>query len=59
MHDRIYEKFRDAGITIAFPQRDVHLDTSHPLDIRLHDAGDAARGQERSRFRGSGGFRRR
>jgi len=36
-------KFRDAGIVIAFPQRDLHLDTSKPLDIRLQqpqpDAG--------------------
>ena len=24
-----------AGISVAFPQRDVHLDTSSPLDIRL------------------------
>ena len=27
-----------AGIVIAFPQRDVHLDTSAPLDVRLHQA---------------------
>jgi len=27
--------FRDAGITIAFPQRDVHLDTLKPLEIQL------------------------
>jgi potassium efflux system protein len=27
--------YRKAGISIAFPQRDVHLDTSSPLDIRM------------------------
>ncbi|MFG0306395.1 MAG: mechanosensitive ion channel family protein [Phycisphaerales bacterium JB040] len=28
-------KCREAGITIAFPQRDVHLDTLSPLKIRM------------------------
>ena len=32
----INEKFEQAGIVIAFPQRDVHLDTSQPLDVRIH-----------------------
>ncbi len=32
---RIEHLFRDAGIVIAFPQRDVHLDTTAPLDVRL------------------------
>jgi len=27
---------KEAGITIAFPQRDVHLDTLKPLEIRLN-----------------------
>ena len=27
--------FREAGITIAFPQRDLHLDTARPIDVRL------------------------
>jgi len=31
----INELFREAGIVIAFPQRDVHLDTSKPLDLRI------------------------
>jgi small-conductance mechanosensitive channel len=31
----IDELFRDAGISIAFPQKDVHLDTLRPLDVRL------------------------
>ena len=32
---RIDELFREAGIIIAFPQRDVHLDTRSPLEVRL------------------------
>jgi small-conductance mechanosensitive channel len=32
---RIDELAREAGLTIAFPQRDVHLDTAKPLDVRL------------------------
>jgi potassium efflux system protein len=31
----IDESFRSAGIVIAFPQRDIHLDTLKPLDIRI------------------------
>lgn len=37
---RIDELFREAGITIAFPQRDVHLDTLRPLSVRLVNAED-------------------
>jgi potassium efflux system protein len=47
LHDAIYEKFTEASIVIAFPQRDVHLDTSAPLDIRLLDAAASERGQRR------------
>ncbi|MGB5744192.1 MAG: mechanosensitive ion channel domain-containing protein [Sedimenticolaceae bacterium] len=32
----INQQFKAAGIVIAFPQRDVHLDTTRPLDIRIH-----------------------
>ncbi len=32
---RIDELFRENGITIAFPQRDVHLDTLRPLEVRV------------------------
>ncbi len=38
LHLVINRKLNDAGIVISFPQRDVHLDTSSPLDIRLHTA---------------------
>ena len=34
---RISELFDAAGIVIAFPQRDVHLDSVRPIDIRLLD----------------------
>ena len=36
LHTAINSKFNTAGIIIAFPQRDLHLDTSQPLDIRVH-----------------------
>ena len=32
--------FRDAGITIAFPQRDTHLNTLEPLEIRIVPTDD-------------------
>jgi potassium efflux system protein len=35
LHEAINSKFNEAGIVIAFPQRDVHLDTSRPLDVRI------------------------
>jgi potassium efflux system protein len=31
----IFRKFTDAGITIAFPQRDVHLNITRPVSIQL------------------------
>ena len=35
LHDAIYEKFNGSGISIAFPQRDVHLDAAEPIEVRL------------------------
>jgi len=35
INEAINEKFNTAGICIAFPQRDVHLDINQPIDIRL------------------------
>jgi potassium efflux system protein len=32
---RLDKRFREEGITIAFPQRDLHLDTLRPLDVHL------------------------
>ena len=37
----IDKAFRKAGITIAFPQRDVHLNTLVPLEIRVLPADEA------------------
>jgi potassium efflux system protein len=35
LHKAIYQKFQQAGIGIAFPQRDLHLDTREPLRVSL------------------------
>jgi potassium efflux system protein len=35
LHQVINREFQEAGITIAFPQRDVHLDTTGPVEVRL------------------------
>jgi len=32
---RIEQLFKDAGIVIAFPQRDVHLDSQKPIEVRM------------------------
>jgi potassium efflux system protein len=40
LHIAINRKFAEAGIVIAFPQRDVHLDTSSPLEVRLFGGKD-------------------
>jgi potassium efflux system protein len=36
LHQAINDKFNAAGISIAFPQRDIHLSTERPLEVRLH-----------------------
>jgi potassium efflux system protein len=36
LNQAIDQKFRAADIAISFPQRDVHLDTVRPLEVRLH-----------------------
>jgi potassium efflux system protein len=40
--------FADAGINIAFPQRDLHLDTTRPLQIQLRRSAttSGARGSQ-------------
>jgi potassium efflux system protein len=43
LHQAIDDKFRAAGIGIAFPQRDVHLRAAEPLRVQLHRA-DLMRG---------------
>jgi potassium efflux system protein len=37
MHMAIDQAFRDAGIVIAFPQHDLHIDGSSPLNVRVVD----------------------
>jgi len=41
LHQDINSKFNESGISIAFPQRDVHFDTSKPIDIRMHRENDS------------------
>lgn len=40
VHKVINEKFKQAGISIPFPQRDIYLGTKHPLEIKLQKADD-------------------
>lgn len=40
LHTEINNRFNEAGIVIAFPQRDVHFDMSKPLEVKMH-SGDA------------------
>jgi len=35
LHRAINRKFGEAGIVVAFPQRDIHLDTTSPLEVRI------------------------
>jgi len=44
---KIDELLRENDITIAFPQRDVHMDTQSPLEIRLVDAAKKAPGAKK------------
>ncbi len=47
LHSMINDKLNQAGIVIAFPQRDVHLDTSKPLEIRLSKTREDLKGPEK------------
>jgi len=38
----IDDAFKEAGVTIAFPQRDVHLDATGPLDVRVVSEGPSS-----------------
>lgn len=42
----VVEALTAAGIVIAFPQRDVHLDTSRPLEVRLSSSPGTAPAQD-------------
>jgi potassium efflux system protein len=46
LHRTIYKEFNAAGIVIAFPQRDVHLDSAEPIRIAI-DHGAAAQRETR------------
>lgn len=35
LHQSLNQKFHDAGIVIAFPQRDIHFGIGKPLEIRV------------------------
>ena len=41
LNEAINDKFNAAGISIAFPQRDVHLDTIKPLRVQIEQSGAA------------------
>jgi potassium efflux system protein len=48
MNMEIDKKFRQAGISIAFPQRDVHLDATGPLEVRVVSEPSGSEGGKRS-----------
>ncbi|TNG01307.1 MAG: mechanosensitive ion channel [Gammaproteobacteria bacterium] len=37
LHNSINNKLNEAGIVIAFPQRDIHFDASEPLRVHIDD----------------------
>ncbi|MDH3437549.1 MAG: mechanosensitive ion channel [Betaproteobacteria bacterium] len=39
LHSAIDAAFKEAGIEIAFPQRDIHFDTKQPLEVRMVSEG--------------------
>jgi len=43
LNQKIDREFRKAGVTISFPQRDVHLDQAGPLEVRVVPNIPAAR----------------
>ena len=45
MHRKIHRRFDEEGITIALPQRDLHLDTDGPLRVSIDGAGQAGSGK--------------
>ena len=42
LHKRVYQQLNEAGIAIAYPQRDIHLDTNQPLEVRINPANPSA-----------------
>jgi potassium efflux system protein len=45
LHKAINRKFAEAGIVIAFPQRDLHLDTNGPLHVTIDGVAQAPPGE--------------
>ena len=45
LHKAINKKFTQAGISIAFPQRDLHLNTLSPLQVEVVGASQASSGE--------------
>ena len=45
---RIDSLFREAGITIAFPQRDIHIDTLKPLELKWAETEHEIKSEEQS-----------
>ena len=43
----ILDKFRAHGISLAFPQRDIHLRASDPLEVRVRHEGQGPGGNTR------------
>ncbi len=39
LHSAIDAAFKEAGLEIAFPQRDIHFDTKQPLEVRMVSEG--------------------
>lgn len=42
LHRSIFKKFKDAGLVIAYPQRDIHLDIKHPLEVLMTERPEPA-----------------
>jgi potassium efflux system protein len=43
LNEAINDKFNAAGISIAFPQRDLHLDTIKPLRVQIENTAPTSR----------------
>jgi small-conductance mechanosensitive channel len=39
---RIDDIFREHDLVIAFPQRDVHLDSARPIEVRVLNSGGSS-----------------
>ncbi len=48
LHKSILLKFRKAGLEIAFPQRDVHLEIQHPLEVNLRQTRPAGKDSQKA-----------